>query len=292
MTQKDAARLALEAGFSAAFLCPLPDGEWGSAAKSALLMATPLDVFSDWPEGYAEVSAYYFQSQRAHEAMRNVAETLRAKGVWVETKHALRLKPLGQAAGLGLTGRNTLLRNNRWGSSFTMRALLTDVEPQEGTLEGFAAHPCGECRRCVDACPTKALSLDKGFTRALCLRHHMMSGEVVPEAMRKAMGMRLLGCEICQRACPHNAGARAVPPDAEPFALNTLLRLNAEDLLRIARRIGSNEARKERLLAQTALVAGNSVDGTYAEALEALLTHPREAVRVHARWALDMIKGG
>lgn len=287
ITAPNAVEIALEEGFAAAY-CLVPPGslpEVEAWAASVLLMVMPYRFFASWPEGTAEVSAYYVASNRAHAAMYAVRERLSAIGVRAETRHSVRLKAFGAQRGLGTIGRNTLLRNDAWGSAFTMRALLLDIAPGEASALHPAA-PCGDCRRCVDACPTGALSGPEGFSWALCLRANMFTGKAVPEPLREPMGLRLLGCDICQKACPYNGRAPEEAPEAAQFAIDALLRLKKEDLLAIANVLGKNEARENILLPQAILAAANSGDSKYINALEALLSHESEAVRTHAEWGI------
>ncbi len=262
--------------------------------KSVLIAAMPFHWHTPWSGGNAEVSAFYFQSQKAHAAIRDVAAQLSALGAKVCNFQELPQKVLGREAGLGVQGRNSLLRNTAWGSCLTLRMLLTDIEPEAEPVRPFADTPaCGACRRCVDACPTGALDGNGGLDRSRCLRGFMMQAEPVPEALRAPMGTRLLGCEICQRACPHNQSVPCVfPEDQGVFAIDKLLAGARSDLDEIAGRIGWNEARLRRVQAQAALAAGNSGDARYLPALRALENHEQPAIAGHARWAIAMLERG
>ncbi|HIQ63632.1 MAG TPA: hypothetical protein IAA66_08640 [Candidatus Avichristensenella intestinipullorum] len=255
-------------------------------ARSVLVLAVPFSWFAPWPDGHAEVSAFYFASQRAHLALRALADALQARGVRVQARQTLAAKVWGMRAGLGVQGRNTLLKNDVWGSRFALRTLVCDLPAEDAPPDPLPARACGDCRRCVEACPTGALDGRGNLATERCLRAHMLCGAPVPEPLRALMGARLLGCEICQRVCPANASAACVPPDAKPFALETLLRAQKADLLPIAQRIGANEARAGRLRAQAALAAGNSGDASLIPLLRALVSAPTQAVAEHARWAL------
>ncbi len=260
-------------------------------ARSVLVVAMPFAFHTPWPTGSAEVSAYYFASQRAHMAIRRLCGELLALGVSADVRQELPLKLLGRDAGLGAIGRNSLLLHAKWGSCFTLRSLVTDLEPPDEKPQAPPqAFPCGECRACVKACPTGALDGSGNLDTALCLRARMLSGEVVPEALRAPMGVKLLGCEVCQRVCPKNARIPSVSPQAEPFSLDRLLRGEKSDLDAVALTIGPNQARKERIQAQAALAAGNSLDRRHLPVLEALSHHARPAVAEHARWAIERLK--
>lgn len=257
-------------------------------ARSVLVAAMPFAWYSAWPGGHAEVSAFYFQSQKAHEAIRGLEASLRAMGAEVLSEQRLPAKVLAHRAGIGTFGRNSLIRNEQWGSCFTLRLLLTDIEPQEERT-CLSAPSCGDCTRCVIACPVGALDGNGQVDVKRCIRAHMLTGEVVPEPLRDAMGTRLLGCEICQRVCPHNAKVSLVPAEPTVFSIEALLTGSRSHLVEIGRQIGWNEARLQRIQSQAAIAAGNTTDARYIPLLEPLAQHTRPSIAEHAQWAIQKI---
>jgi len=118
-------------------------------------------------------------------------------------------------AGLGWIGRNSLLISPRAGSYFFIGTLLVDIELEEDRpIRDF----CGDCNRCVRACPTAAITANRTVDSNRCLsyltiEHH---GEISPE-YRPLFSNRVFGCDICQEVCPWNR--KAVPhqvPEFEP----------------------------------------------------------------------------
>lgn len=310
-TWRQALDAAHDAGFAAAALLPAhivpgyrPNAEAQrqrigtdpsallEGAKSILVAALPFAWLAPWPDGTGQVSAFYFASQRAHEAILRVRDALLRLGVRVSVHQSLPLKRLGAEAGFGLQGRNSLLSNDRWGSCFALRMLVTDLAP--GALEQpLAAKPCGDCRACIDACPTGALLGDGQLDTALCLRSHMLSGTVIPLPLRRRMGTMLLGCERCQRVCPRNAAVGRQPcVDPAPFSLERLLVSDSDTMRAIAAHLGRNEARKQRIQAQAALLCGNSGDRMLLPLLRPLAAHERPAIAEHALWAIDQLERG
>ena len=118
-------------------------------------------------------------------------------------------KPLAQRAGLGWQGRNTLLINKRFGSWIFLAELLTDLELP---FDASAANQCGQCRACIDACPTNALSEPGVLDARKCLSFLTIENkgdiptQIVQEAkaVEKERGRCLFGCDICQQVCPFN----------------------------------------------------------------------------------------
>lgn len=125
-------------------------------------------------------------------------------------------------AGLGWIGKNQQLIIPHAGSEFFLGELFVTVElPPDEPLP----NRCGTCHRCVDACPTHALSLPATcvegygditrFDARLCLSYQTIEnrGELTVDA-KAAMGDTFYGCDRCQRACPWNRFAK---PSTEPL---------------------------------------------------------------------------
>lgn len=260
-------------------------------AKSVLVTVMPFLWFGSWPDDCAEVSAFYFQSQAAYVLMRDLARRLEGMGACVSGSQQLPAKLVASGAEIGHIGRNSLLRNDAWGSCFCIHTMVTDIAPPPHAAEGLSAPECGTCRRCLDACPTGALDGTGRVDASLCIRAYMLRGETVPVMLRDAMGKRLLGCEICQRVCPHNQHITTVPPaETSVFALSRLLSGGRADVNTIGILLGSNEARVQRIQSQAILAAGNSLNPEYLPALKELMQHERPSIHEHAKWAVKKIQ--
>ena len=129
-------------------------------------------------------------------------------------------------AGIGMTGRNNLLIIPGKGSYFFLGELITNLEiaPDAACNES-----CGDCMRCVEACPGGALSGDSLDARK-CLSCQLIErrGEL-PQWVQEKVGNRVYGCDACQLCCPHNA--KAVPCEVEEFAPSAeFLSLTLDDI--------------------------------------------------------------
>jgi epoxyqueuosine reductase len=174
-------------------------------------------------------------------------------------------------AGIAVYGKNTLAITRRHGSWVVLGVLISDVDlaPTHERPEQPAWDACGECRACIDACPTDAI-VDAGVLDArACLSYLSQSRlEQLPHA--EAFGDRVYGCDICQDVCPWNRGAerraRELQPDAADEAFPRLVEWLDADPAALAERyrrlyVPENDGRH---LQRNARVALRNVSGAPA----------------------------
>ncbi len=132
-------------------------------------------------------------------------------------------------AGLGWIGRNSLLIHPRLGSYCFIGVIISDFEPSRYSLPE-ERNFCGQCNRCVEACPTGALSSHE-VNANLCIAYNTIERkDDIPSKMKKKMGDRFFGCDACQEVCPWNR--KAVLHHVEEFSPNEwLMRMSREDWL-------------------------------------------------------------
>lgn len=115
-------------------------------------------------------------------------------------------------AGLGWTGRHTLLIHPKAGSYFFLAELILDLELEyDAPMRDY----CGTCRRCIDACPTEAIS-PNGYLLdgSKCISYLTIElREAIPDEFKGKMDNWMFGCDVCQEVCPWN---RFSTPHQEP----------------------------------------------------------------------------
>jgi len=200
---------------------------------------------------------------------------------------------LARKAGLGWRGKHTLLLTREAGSMFFLGEILTDLPLP---VDPPVADHCGTCTRCIDVCPTRAITAPYRLDARRCISYLTIEHPgPIPRELRPLMGNRVYGCDDCQLACPWNRYARrAALPDfdvrngLDDATLAGLFAWTPEQFTQ--RHAGSAILRigHERWLRNVAVGLGNA--RTTPAVIAALNTRrdaPSVLVREHVRWALE-----
>ena len=111
-------------------------------------------------------------------------------------------RPLAQKAGLGWTGKHSLILDKDCGSWFFLGELLIDLPLP---VDEPSVDQCDKCKACITSCPTQAIVDEKVVDARRCISYLTIEFDgVIPEEFRKPMGNRIYGCDDCQLVCPWN----------------------------------------------------------------------------------------
>jgi epoxyqueuosine reductase len=216
--------------------------------------------------------------------------------VFVDTAPVME-KPLAQAAGLGWQGKHTNLVSREHGSWLFLGIVLTSLELEPDAPADHGQH-CGSCRRCLDACPTRAFVGPHRIDARRCISYLTIEHEgPIPIELRAAIGNRIYGCDDCLAVCPWNrfadaaAANRAFLPRAQLAAPRIADLLALDDTSFRAMFAGSPIKRigVKRMIRNCLIAAGNSRDRALAGSIRPHLDDSDPVIAEAAKWALDQL---
>ncbi|CAN7241872.1 tRNA epoxyqueuosine(34) reductase QueG [Pseudoxanthomonas sp. LjRoot143] len=259
------------------------------------------DAWDTLRDGERAYVARYALGRDYHKLMRNrlqkLAERLQQEvgafghRVFVDSAPVLE-RALARNAGLGWIGKHTCLIDKDGGSWFFLGEIYVDLPLP---IDAPASAHCGTCTRCIDVCPTQAITAPYRLDARRCISYLTIEHDgAIPEDLRPAIGNRIFGCDDCQLVCPWNKFAkRTDEPDfraRNELDVATLPQLFAWDEAEFLRRTEGSAIRRsghERWLRNIAVALGNAP--STPDVLAALASRrqdPSPLVREHVAWAL------
>ena len=201
-------------------------------------------------------------------------------------------KALARDAGLGWIGKHTLLLDRDAGSWFFLGELYTDLPLP---VDAPSGEHCGTCTRCIDICPTRAITGPKQLDARRCIAYLTIElKDAIPEELRPLIGNRVFGCDDCQLACPWNKFARPTRDEAfvprhglDGAKLVDLFAWSEEEFLAKTEGMAIRRAGYEGWLRNVAVALGNAPRSPeVVAALRERAEHASPLVREHVAWAL------
>ncbi|MCA6303977.1 MAG: tRNA epoxyqueuosine(34) reductase QueG, partial [Phenylobacterium sp.] len=213
--------------------------------------------------------------------------------VFVDTAPLME-KPLAQQAGLGWQGKHTNLVSRDFGSWLFLGVILTtaDLPPDPEETDH-----CGQCRACLEACPTAAFPAPYQLDARRCVSYLTIEhkGPVDPD-LRPGLGNRIYGCDDCLAVCPWNKFARAGREQRlaarDDLAAPPLAELAALDETAFRARFARSPVKRtgrDRFLRNVLYAIGNSDNPALVPAAKARLDDASPLVRGAAVWALGRL---
>jgi epoxyqueuosine reductase len=259
--------------------------------------AEPVDL----PGDRANISVYA-RHRDYHDVLK---KKLKALGRWIHETHQTEVKvfvdtapvmekPLAQAGGIGWQGKHTNLVSRDLGSWLFLGEVFLALDLEADQAE---SDHCGECRRCLDACPTGAFPAPYRIDARRCISYLTIEHKgSIPRDLRPLIGNRIYGCDVCLGVCPWNKFAQAA---AQP-ELQARADLTAPELAALAalddaafrqlfagspvKRIG-----RDRFLRNVLIAIGNSGTPGLRPSARQHLADPSPLVREAAVWALGRL---
>ncbi|MFL2100696.1 tRNA epoxyqueuosine(34) reductase QueG [Desemzia sp. FAM 23989] len=201
---------------------------------------------------------------------------------------------VAQRAGVGFIGRNGLLITEEFGSYVYLGEIITNLEFEPDEPVPFG---CGECMRCVTACPTGALLGDGRINAKQCLSYQTQTKGMMDEQFRRKIGHVIYGCDICQIVCPYNRGKDfhfhdEMEPDPEKVMpkLKPLLIISNKDFKEQFGSMAGSWRGKKPLQRNVIIALGNSRDRTaLPDLLRCIEEDVRPVIRGTAAWSISKI---
>jgi epoxyqueuosine reductase len=217
--------------------------------------------------------------------------------LWYVDTGPLLERDLAERAGLGFIGKHTNLISRKLGNWIFLSEIITTLELEADAPE---KNRCGSCRRCIDACPTAAITAPFQLDARRCISYLTIELKgAIPEALRPLIGNRIYGCDDCLAVCPWNRFARQgalMRPHYRPdLAAPDLIELLSLDEAAFKRRFAGTPIRRAKrrgLLRNVCVALGNCGDQGALPALERAAADAEPLVAEHAWWAIAQIQAG
>ena len=201
-------------------------------------------------------------------------------------------RPIAATAGIGWQGKNTMLLNPSHGQWLFLGFILTSYP---FPVDSKARDRCGTCTRCIDACPTGAITAPYQMDARKCISYLTIGHKgSIPLAYRNLIGDHLYGCDDCLDVCPWNRWAQHTRieaftdrnyPDLRDLLALTEVQFNERFAGSPIRRL-----KRSRFLRNVCVVLGNIGGKDDLPALERAAGDPDPLIREHALWAVEELR--
>jgi len=216
------------------------------------------------------------------------------RSLWYVDTGPLLERDLAQRAGLGFVGKHTNLISRGLGNWILLAEIITTLELEPDAPE---TNRCGACTRCLDACPTQAITGPFQLDARLCISYLTIELKgPIPVELRPAIGNRIYGCDDCLAVCPWNRFAREgklmqehARPDLTQPDLIELLSLDDAGFKKKFAVTPIARTKRRGLLRNVCVALGNVGDATALPAVQRAANDTEPLIAEHARWAMQQI---
>jgi epoxyqueuosine reductase len=199
------------------------------------------------------------------------------------------------AAGIGWYGKSTMLLNRQFGTWFFLAEIFTTLELPPDPPQ---VARCGSCTRCIDACPTGAITAPHQLDARRCISYLTIELKgSIPLGLRPLIGDRIFGCDDCLDACPWNRFARvsresafAARPTVAQMRLCDFLALDDKQFRALFRDSPIKRIKRRGFLRNVCVALGNVGTRDDLPALRKAALDHEPLVAEHAAWAIERIE--
>jgi epoxyqueuosine reductase len=218
------------------------------------------------------------------------------KSLWYVDTGPVLERDFAQRAGLGFVGKHTNVISRRFGNWILLAEIVTSLELEPDAAE---KNHCGNCTRCIEACPTRAVTAPFQLDARRCISYLTIELKgSIPVELRPAIGNRIFGCDDCLAVCPWNRFARegklmkahARPELATPDLIE-LLQLDEPGFKSHFAGTPVLRTKRRGLLRNVSVALGNTGDASALPALSRAAKDSEPLIAEHARWAMERIQG-
>jgi epoxyqueuosine reductase len=246
--------------------------------------------------------ARYAWNRDYHDMMlkrvKQLSETLTEHGgaqrCYVDTGPVLE-RDFASESGLGWNGKSTMQIHRQLGTWFFLAEILTTLElPPDEPEHDY----CGRCTRCVDACPTQAITAPHRLDARRCISYFTIEHKgAIPEEFRRSIGDRIYGCDDCLDACPWNRFAQR-SSEVTFQARETVFEKDLRDFLKLTdaefrvlfSKSPIKRIKRPAFLRNVCVALGNTGTPDDIPALKEAAVDPDPLIAEHAEWAIGEIR--
>lgn len=198
-------------------------------------------------------------------------------------------------AGLGWNGKSTVQIHPKFGTWFFLCEIITTLELSKDSP--FGDH-CGKCTRCIDNCPTGAITGPRTMDARRCISYLTIEHQgSIPIELRPLMADRIYGCDVCLDVCPWNRFAKMSKEtklharrSIFDYDLRSFLELDVDTFRKVFAKSAIKRIKLPRFIRNVCVALGNTGTPEDIPRLEKVADKYDDLVREHAYWAIDQIK--
>ena len=269
-------------------------------AKTVLVLATNYFQGRNPRQHHGKIARYAWGADYHQIMLRNMVPIdayLRDRSgcqkCYVDTGPVLE-RDFAAASGLSWHGKSTMSLNERLGTWFFIGVILTTLEFEP---DPPVKNRCGSCTRCIDVCPTRAITLPYQLDARRCISYLTIENKgPIPVEFRPAIGDRIYGCDDCLEVCPWNRFAQQtretrflLPTQLATLTLRQLAALTEDEFRDLFRDSPVKRIKRARFIRNVCVALGNVGTREDLAVLKQLASDPDPLIAEHATWAVEQI---